>query len=100
MIIMDETRAERDNTPGHHCDSQDVFGAESFDSHRPEDFEEDVGWVEACRDDVELVAFETQTFFEAKDFGVASGGFVSIDACNAVGRLEELQIAAVEVCKQ
>jgi hypothetical protein len=55
-----------------------MLGTEPLDSHRPENLEKDVGWVKTCWDDVELVAFEAETFFEAEDFGIACGFLVSM----------------------
>lgn len=47
-----------------------MFGSETFDGHGPWSLEHDVGRVEAGRNDIELVSFETNTLFETKDFGI------------------------------
>jgi len=55
-----------------------MLSTETLNSHRPKNLEKDVGWVKTCRDDVELVAFEAETLFETKDFGIACGILVSM----------------------
>lgn len=71
MVVLDEACSKSRDAPTDHGNSEDGVCAESFHSHDPGNFEDNVGRVEEGGYVAELIASESETFFEAECLCVA-----------------------------